>query len=37
MSAEKISMICDVNYSPTCVKQAAKGNTKSACIRQVLA
>ena len=24
-------------YSPTCLKQAAKGNTKTACLRQVLA
>ena len=24
-------------YSPTCLKQAAKGNTKIACLRQVLA
>ena len=26
-----------INYSPTCLKQAAKGNTKIACLRQVLA
>ena len=24
-------------YSPTCLEQAAKGNTKIACLRQVLA
>ena len=26
-----------LNYSQTCLKQAAKGNTKIACLRQVLA
>ena len=31
----EVSHVC--MYSPTCLKQAAKGNTKIACLRQVLA
>ena len=31
------SLMISFTYSPTCIKQAPRGQSKSACLRQVLA